>query len=295
MQHIIKPYYSDYNTYKSIIEDLIKEYPFLKAEIIGRSALGRGIFSLSAGNTENCVLYVAGIHGCHNLTSLILLLFTERICHSVKHGGMLCSIDIKKAMENLGITVIPCLNPDGAEIFLKEKGAVTSCNSASSSDKRDSKRWKANAMGVDINRNFGTLWHSFRQQAEEKGISRPCASLFAGDYPESEAETKTLTRLCRVRVFRQCLSLFEKGEEIFYKSSAGEPAQSSMMAKILACSNGYSLNESENQWGFQDWFISEMSKPAFTVTAGKDEAVNPDELYGTYEKLEESLTLFALM
>ena len=47
MYNIIKPVTFDYSTNKHYIEELIKEYPFLSAEICGRSALGRGIFSLS--------------------------------------------------------------------------------------------------------------------------------------------------------------------------------------------------------------------------------------------------------
>ena len=294
MKHIVKPCKYDYNTNKQIIEDLIKEYPFLNVQIVGRTALGRGIFSLSMGNTKNSVIYVGAVNGCQWLTSLILLLFTERLCHSAKHSHLLCSVDIRKAFSQLGITVIPCLNPDGAEISVHGvKGAKSMGSFVSSFTDGDRLSWKANAMGVDINHNFGKS----RQLAQEKGIFTPSPSLFSGEYPESEAETKAFTRLCRMVNFRQCLSLHTGGEEISFRHSENEPAQSSMMAKILACSCNYTLSERDDGflWGLRDWFSKEFYRPAFEIGVGTEEKPSAEKLYSIYEQIEETLTLFALM
>lgn len=299
MKHIVKPCNFDYNTNKQIIEDLIKEYPFLNVQIVGRSALGRGIFSLSVGNTKNSVVYVGAVHGCEWLTSLILLLFTERLCHSVKYNHLLCSVDIRKAFTQLGVTVIPCLNPDGAEISVHgTKGAKSMGSFVSSFTDGDRLLWKANAMGVDINRNFGPSFETARQFAQEKGVFAPSPSLFCGEYPESEAETRTFTRLCRMVGFRQCLSLHSGGEEISFIHMENEAVQSSMMAKILACSCNYSLDEMENDffsWGLRDWFINEFSRPAFELGIGREEKPSAENLYSLYEEIEEALTIFALM
>lgn len=299
MEYIVKPCAFDYNTNKKIIEDLIKEYPFLNVQVIGRTALGRGIFSLNIGNNKNSVIYVGSVHGCEWLTSLVLLLFTERLCHSVKYSHLLCSVDIKKAFGQLGVTVIPCLNPDGTEISVHDlKGAKSMGSFVSSFSYEDRLKWKANAMGVDINRNFGASWHLSRQLEEENGICSPSPFFFGGEYPESEAETKALTRLCRMQTFRQCMALHCGGEEIYWKYGQNEPAQSSMMAKILACSSSYTLSEKEelsSHGGIKDWFIKEFSRPAFTMTIGKGENPLPEELYSIYERIEEALTVFALM
>ncbi len=299
MKHIVKPCDFDYNTYKQIIEDLIKEYPFLKAQIIGRTALGRGIFSLSVGNNKNTVVYVGAVKGCDRLTSLILLRFTERLCHSVKYNHLLCSVDIKKAFSQLGVTLIPCLNPDGTEISVHgSKGARNMKNFVSSFTDRDCLSWKANAMGTDINLNFSPCFREAKQYAQEKGISVPSPALFCGEYPESEAETRTFTRLCRIVSFRQCLSLHLSGEEIACSPAENIPVQSSMMAKILACSCNYSLREDDktfSPYGLRDWFTNEFSRPAFEMGIGKEEKIPAENLYSLYEQLEEALTLFALM
>lgn len=158
--------------------------------------------------------------------------------------------------------------------------------------------WKANAMGVDINRNFNAAFHLSRKAEEERGISSPRSSFFGGEHPESEAETRTLTRLCRVRNFRQCLSLYTKGEEISWQSGDATPVQSSMMAKILSSCCNYSLNNRKDypEADIKNWFIKEFRRPAFKMKIGKGPYPLPtDELYSVYAKIEEALTLFALI
>ena len=129
MNYIVKPRTFDYNTNKEIIEELILEYPFLSAELVGRTALGRGIFSLSIGNQDNSVIYAGAFHGSEWITSLALMLFAERLCHSIKHYHLLCGVDMKRALTQLGVTIIPCVNPDGVEIATHGKESAKNLKS----------------------------------------------------------------------------------------------------------------------------------------------------------------------
>ena len=300
MNYIVKPHLFDYTTNKEIIEELILEYPFLSADLCGRTSLGRGIFSLNIGNQDNSVIYAGGFHGSEWITSLTLYLFAERLCHSIKHAELLCGVDMKRALSQLGVTIIPCVNPDGVEI------AVHGANSAGilsgfvdSLNCDDYSKWNANAMGVDINHNFNAGWKELRQLEEEKGIHGPAPRQFGGAYPESEAETKTLTRLCRIKQFRQCMALHSQGEELYWQYGNYSPPQASMMAKILADSCSYTLVTNAglaSYGGFKDWFISELHKPGFTMEIGKGENPLPvSQLYEIYARIEEALVLFALM
>ncbi len=288
MKYTVTPCDLDYNTNKRIIEDLIKEYPFLKVSIIGRTAVGRSIFSLSAGNTKNCGIYVGSVCGSDGLSGLILLLFIERLSYAIKNNLSLASVNIRKALTLSGVTVIPCLNPDGRDIFvhgIKSAGRMGSF--VSSFYNKDAPEWNANAMGVDINLNFTP-----RKKIKIPSAS-PSPSLFCGDYPESEAETKSFTRLCRLKRFRQCIELYDGEREIFYKSDEEEPVTSSMMAKILSCSASLPLNVGRNvsHSGISDWFIREFHRPAFSLGTGG----STERLYETYSHLEEALTVFSLL
>lgn len=300
MNYIVKPRTFDYNTNKEIIEELILEYPFLSAELVGRTALGRGIFSLSIGNQDNSVIYAGAFHGSEWITSLALLLFAERLCHSIKHSHLMCGVDMKRALSQLGVTIIPCVNPDGVEIATRGKESAKNLKAfIETIGCEDYTKWNANAMGVDINHNFNAGWHELRQMEAEKGITSPAPRQFGGAYPESEAETKALTRLCRIRQFRQCMALHSQGEELYWQYGNYSPPQSNMMAKILADSCSYTLVTNDglaSHGGFKDWFISEMKKPGFTMEIGKGENPLPvSQLYEIYNRIEEALVLFALM
>ena len=296
MSYIIKPVNADYNTNIRYIEDLIKEFPFLNAEIQGRTPLGRGIFSLSLGNPRNSVILAGGFHGSDHLTSLILLLFTERLCRCVKYGTQMSGVDIKRAFSQLGVTVIPCINPDGSEIALKgfESGgqmrkyilSVANCNHES---------WDANATGVDISRNFSAGFDKARENAVAEGINGPCHKSFGGEHAESEAETRVLTRLCRMKKFRQCMALQTGERALISQYGDSTPIKSNMMAKILADSCSCALIDNNSpiaHGGFMGWFIDEFGAPGFTLRAGNSKA---DKLYETYSAVEEALLLFTLM
>ncbi len=300
MNYIVKPCLYDYNTNKSIIEELISEYPFINTELCGRTALGRGIFALNIGNPDNSVIYAGAFHGSEWLTALALLLFTERLCYSIKHSKLLCGVDMKRALTQLGVTIIPCVNPDGVEIAVHgNESAKNLRNFISRIPCEDYSKWNANALGVDINHNFNAGWHILRQMEEEQGIHSPSPRQFGGAYPESEAETKALTRLCRIRQFRQCMALHSQGEELYWQYGEHTPPQSDMMAKILADSCSYELVRNSSlasHGGFKDWFIDEFHRPGFTIEIGKGENPLPQsELYEIYSKIEEALVLFSLM
>ncbi len=300
MNCIIKPVPFDYNTKIRFVEELIKEYPFINAEIIGRSALNRGVFSLSVGNQSNSVIFTAGFCGTDGLTCELLLLFVEKMCHAVKHSCLLCGVDIKRALTQLGITVVPCVNPDGIEIAQNGFECGKSMKEfLLSSGCEDHRKWSTNAFGVDINRNFSPQWNEHHKKENEQGIRGPSAKGYCGEFPESEAETKVLSRLCRLRHFRQCLSLHPGDGELHWQYNEKAPGQSSMMAKILADSCGYSLESKDNPSqpdGFKNWFIDEFSSPGFSLKIHSERCNSPyTKLYDVYEGIEEALTLFALM
>ena len=290
----------DYEKSKSLIENLTRRFSFLSADVIGRSSTGRAIFSLSLGNKKNRVLLAGAFHGCEWLTSLVLFRFCERLCQSLDKKSELCSVNISRAFSQLGLMIIPCVNPDGVEIAVHGSiGAGSARRFVESLGCEEYSKWNANAAGVDINHNFNAGWEILRKMEEESGITGPAPRRFGGYRAESEAETKAVTRLCRLVPFRQAMALHSQGEELYWRYGDDTPAQAHMMAKILADSCSYRLVENDglaSHGGFKDWFISEFYRPAFTMEIGKGENPLPiDELDAIYDRIEEALTIFTLM
>lgn len=297
MNRIVKSSVFDYNTNKQLIEALVKEFPFLRVDISGRTLLGRGIFSFSLGSFNNSVIIAGGFEGSDGISPLLLYMFIEDICKSIKHGTTLCSVNIKRALSQLGITVIPSVNPDGREICLNgENGAKGMRKSVINTGCTDFSHWKSNSNGVDIRKNFGYNFEENRKKAIEKGITAPHESDYCGSFSESEAETKALTRLCRVRSFRQCLSVSTGYGILIPAEDNSKIPESELMAKIISqgCVYPLSLCEAEEINGFPGWFSQEFSKPAFELKAGAS-----DSTYETceeiYESVKEAFTVFSLM
>ena len=115
----------------------------------------------------------------------MLLLFTESLCRCVKYARQLWGVDVKRALSQLGVTLIPCVNPDGCEIHIKGFEGAKSLRHYAALRAAESGFTDGNAMGVDLKKNF------FAAEAYERSI--------AGQHRISEAETKTLSRLCKSR------------------------------------------------------------------------------------------------
>lgn len=300
MYYSVKPDIFDYNTNLRLFEELTAEFSFLKPQIQGRTALGRGIFSLTVGNEKNSVLLAGGFHGSEWLTSSVIYLFAQRLCRCLSQKEEFCGVNVSKAFTQLGVTLIPCVNPDGVEIATHGiEGAKGLKGFVASLGCEDYSKWNANALGVDINHNFNAGWQILRKMETEEGIDSPSPRRYGGRFPESEAETRAITRLCRLKRFRSVMAIHSQGEEIYWKYGDKTPKSAEMMAKILADSCGYSLVDNSglcSHGGFKDWFIDEFALPGFTMEIGKGENPLPkNEIYNIYSRIEEALLLFCLM
>lgn len=69
-----------------------------------------------------------------------------------------------------GLTIVPCVNPDGTEIALHGSEAAFKYKPLVEKVCTDTYKWQANARGVDINHNFNAGWCRLKQ-LELKTIS----------------------------------------------------------------------------------------------------------------------------
>lgn len=270
--------------------------------VIGSSLLGRGIHSLHIGNRQRKVLYCGGIHGREWITSLLLMYFAEELLNAFSKGDRICDMDICRLLESGGLTIVPVVNPDGVEISVNGsdipglEGCLSDDLMMKCRESRDyCSRWKANARGADINRNFNAGWDDVRAIAMERGINGPSPYGWAGEYPVSEPETRAVTRLCEKEAFRHLIAFHSAGEEIYWSYRNYTPSKAHIMAKILAMSSGYSLGEPEksaSSAGLKDWFMERFNAPAFTVEIGSGASPLPlSSFHFLYNRLREMLVL----
>lgn len=254
---------------------------------IGRSTLGRNIYAIGAGKLRSGTVMVGGVHAQEWLTTLLLMKFCFDLS---KREEVLCRL------ENKGVIIIPCLNPDGVEIALKgAEGAKELRDCVERISNGDISKWQANANGVDLNHNFDAGFAALKRLEQKAGITSPSPRQYGGEYPFSEPETKALASLCRLFDLQTAFAFHSQGEEIFYQYGKNTPPRSRLMAELLAEASGYKLSTQTglaSHGGFKDWFIEKLHRPAFTIEIGKGENPLPiTDLDGIYNRIEPMLYL----
>ena len=277
-----------------------EKHSFARLSTIGKSVMGRDIFSLSVGRAASYVLFAAAFHGSEHITCTLLIEFIQRLLEAIETDGHLSGVNVRRALSGRGLIFVPLVNPDGCEISIRGKAG---CGAAepfiSEICGGDYSHFNANARGVDINHNFDADWKSLKRREESAGILRPAKTRFGGYHPESEPETVALTTLCKSYNIRHAIALHSQGEVIFPPSPENAPPRSLKMAQIMSACSGYKIEYPEGLavgGGFKDWFVEEFSRPAFTVEIGKGENPLPTEDYPKiYASISELLMLCSIM
>ena len=108
----------DYISLYESINLLCKKYTFLRKKSIGKSVLGKEIVSIQAGNPENLCLFAAAFHGSEHITTNVLMMWLEELCSCFENDESIGGINVKRALNSMGIIVIPTVNPDGCDISI---------------------------------------------------------------------------------------------------------------------------------------------------------------------------------
>lgn len=263
----------DYQFQLHAVRRLARRY---RVCVIGKSLCGRKVFALFRGDSAPCPLVAAGFHGTEYLTVLTALRFAQEY-----RGDSIC--------------IVPCVNPDGTEIALHGAASAGRWRSFVAGT-GDAPCWQANARGVDINHNFDADWQSVKRRECEAGIIRPASTRFGGVRPESEPETRALTRLCRQRLFSRVLALHSQGREIYWEFGACTPCESLPLAEKMAAAGEYRTAVPEPMaagGGFKDWFIRSFHRSGFTVEMGLGKNPLPlADFPEEYPRVKAILTVF---
>lgn len=287
---------ADRKTREMLIGKLLTDYGFLTRDTIGESRCTRPIDLLCIGNRKKQVLFTAAYHGMEWITTLLMLKFTDELCFSVMTGKTMCGIQVGAFLNQRGLAIVPCINPDGVEIQINgAKSAGGYYDTVMKASGGNTSRWQSNAAGVDINHNFSANWEKLKKLELENGINSPAATRYGGEYPESEPESRTIASYCRTGNIEHALAFHSQGEEIYWDFGSYHDNEALKMAKIMAHSSGYKIAQPEGLacgGGFKDWFVERFKRPAFTVEVGLGENPLPaSELDSIYEKIREMLTI----
>ncbi len=290
----MKGFYSAPPFYKAYIKklgEMKRDYPFLKLISAGRSVQGRKIYAICIGKMSHPTVFAAAFHASEWLTEGLMLRFCEELCQSIK-----CDCSLKRALEKRGVVILPCVNPDGVELFLTRGSSAAEYKRFT--DKisgGDYSNWQANIRGVDLNHNFDAGHSKLIRMERAAGITGPSVRRFGGNKPLSEPETRSLAALCRNLKPSRVYAFHSQGEEIFYSYDGIVPTGAVQIARMLSEASGYELCEQSglaSHGGFKDWFIKEYSAPGFTIEIGRGKNPLPiGELSPIFARLYEAMLL----
>ncbi len=119
-----------------------------ESEVIGQSVEGRDITAYHFGDGGEEILFVGGIHGGYEWNTALV---AYQLADYLKANP-------SAIPQNIKVTVIPVLNPDGLDKVVGTADRFTASDVSSSQAVQISGRFNANK--VDLNRNFDCDWQS---------------------------------------------------------------------------------------------------------------------------------------
>lgn len=178
-----------YADMKADLKKLEKAYgSILKVDIQGKSLDKRNLYYVTLGNVnaKKTVYVETSIHAREYMNTKLIMKVIEDYCRGYdtkKYQRKKYS----KIFNKVRVVIMPMVNPDGVTISQygprKIRNAKLRKNLYKMKKGIKFKEWKANARGVDINRNFA---EGFGRESAKA----PCYKLYAGKKAVSEPETK---------------------------------------------------------------------------------------------------------
>ncbi len=262
----------DYAALCAFLEKLYREYG-VTPRVFGRTALGRALFALDLGKGRLRTLLVGGVSGADE-TAPLLLRFAETLLRHRKDRVPFCGVDLRRAFGDCGLTVVPCLNPDGLELNAHGLSSAGVLRSFLRPLVQDDMPWHANALGVDLRHQFSAGFDASRAT----GQPAPGASGFGGKQPQSEAESHAITALCRKERFVRAL-LLQPGDRGLTVHPPQTERAFSLAAKLLAQELSVSPQRAgAPDGGFSFWFSDIFQRAAYTVQTGKGTDPLPEKM-----------------
>jgi g-D-glutamyl-meso-diaminopimelate peptidase len=249
---------------------------YINLSVIGHTVDGRGIYDVTVGspNTDNQILILGEMHAREYITSQTVMRLLCKTIDGIRgYDGEYHGIPVKKLLDNVCIHFVPISNPDGMAI--SQFGIDGIHNSgirqdiANMNNLEGYTEWKANANGVDLNRNFDAGWTDF------VGSDKPSSERYKGAYPGCEAESAALIELTKKYHIKRSISYHTCGALIYwyYKQEETVLEDSRKFAQRISDETGYPLDSdytAVDAAGFKDWAVYKMGIPSITIETGAE-------------------------
>lgn len=254
-----------YKAYSYYVKVFAKLYPeFTSLEKIGESVEGRAIYALRVGNGKKEILVDAAIHAREHMTTNVVMEMIDNYSYSYNKKTSFAGYNVRQTLDTTSIWFVPMINPDGVTLVQNGINSMANKNLIKQINKSSNyKRWKANARGVDLNRNFDGEWKYVPFTSKTyKGYKGP--RVF------SEPEAQALKAFVERHKFKSDISYHSSGQILYwfnFQNSANYKRDLALTRQISRVT-GYSIIPPlyvRGSGSSADWFIMSQKKPGITV------------------------------
>lgn len=280
-------------TYEQMVKDIYfleVRYPGLfTADKVGVTKDLRQIYMISLGNPEaqNHVLVQYTVHSREYINCLLAMKQVEYYLQNYAAGNTYGERSYPDLFANFCLHVIPMANPDGiavAEFGIDSmrtdaaKGVVRFCWESDTQLGRTAapleqylRTFKANANGVDLNKNFPVGWENYSD-----GVPVPSTDCHKGASPASEVETQAIINAVHSHNTIAVISYHSAGNLIYWNYGVQDEnllAADRNLAINLCNVTGYPTAVSQKYdihlaGGCSDYFMWEEGIPSVTLETG---------------------------
>lgn len=272
-----------YNEMKKDIYTLQKKYSdYLNVNIIGTTVDNRDIYELVLGNPSapKCVMFQATAHAREYMCSQLVMKQVEYYLDNYEKKYNKQSYH--EIFDKVCVRIVPMTNPDGVTIAQKGINGIRNKKLRKKLKKMrgigNPSRWKANARGVDLNRQFD---YRFKKN---KSLSKyACYAGYGGPRPASENESKALLYVVNTYKPKAVVNYHAMGNVIFH-NYAGNKATKKKVVKLtskIRSITGYSYISTSQSPGFANYLIKKKNIPSTTVEIGTNTTPVPISQFPT--------------
>lgn len=257
------------------LDKLSKSFPnLISYKSIGTTPFNRDIWAVKLGTGNTNVLFTGAMHAREWISTILIMKLIENYASAYAKGEIIYDYNVEKLLNKTSIWFVPMVNPDGVTLqqfglraFPKEVHKELLIMNDS---KSDFKRWKANAQGIDLNRQFPSDWDN-----KESNIYKPYYWNFKGTYPLQALEAQALAKFTEEIKPEILLSYHSSGRIIYWFSSFASVENQDKSKEIAikyANFSGYKLVDPDTSPGaanFFDYFIKKYAKLSLTIELSK--------------------------
>lgn len=234
--------YHTYDEMTALLWNLAENHSeIMSLTSIGKTYEGRDLWmvklsdNVSQDEEEPGVLFMGAHHGDEKPSYEVCLYF---LIYMVEHYDDNNTAEVRDAVDNNQIYIIPMVNPDGVEAGTRKN---RSPNYGSFGLKKE-----VTSVGVDVNRNYGYKWLRFFLYLPfyMRSTSYVDSSVvYRGPYPFSENETQAIREFIDTHRILVCLSYHTFGKLVLYPWGFSRLPPKEKDLYVSLCENISSINQ----------------------------------------------------